>query len=78
MTSSVRRMLVLLLALGATAVAGAQGRPDPATLIAAQREAMKAFAFMDGIWRGPAWTLLASGAKHEITQTERMGPMLGG
>ncbi|MES3015078.1 MAG: DUF1579 domain-containing protein [Pseudomonadota bacterium] len=26
----------------------------------------------------PAWTLLPSGAKHEITQTERIGPMLDG
>jgi hypothetical protein len=29
-----------------------QGRPDPASLIAAQREAMRALAFMDGVWRG--------------------------
>jgi hypothetical protein len=58
--------------------ASAQGRPDPATLIAAQRDAMKALSFMDGIWRGPAWTLLPSGVRHEITQTERIGPMLDG
>ena len=77
MTSSHRRTLIALLALGTSAAFG-QGRPDPAALIATQREAMKAFAFMDGIWRGPAWTLLPSGAKHEITQTERMGPMLDG
>ena len=30
----------------------AQGRPNPAALIAAQREAMAAFAHMDGVWRG--------------------------
>ena len=77
MTSSHRRTLIALLALGTSAAFG-QGRPDPAALIATQREAMKAFAFMDGVWRGPAWTLLPSGAKHEITQTERMGPMLDG
>ena len=33
---------------------------------------------MDGTWRGPAWTLLPSGEKHELTQTERVGSMLDG
>ena len=33
---------------------------------------------MDGIWRGPASTLLPSGEKHAITQTERIGPFLDG
>jgi hypothetical protein len=56
----------------------AQGRPDPATLIAAQRDAMVAFKNMDGVWRGPAWTILPSGEKHNITQTERIGPFLDG
>lgn len=58
--------------------ASAQERPDPAALMAAQREAMTAFAFMDGVWRGPAASALPSGGKHEITQTERIGPLLGG
>jgi hypothetical protein len=53
-------------------------RPDPAALLAAQREAMAPLAFMDGVWRGPAWTLLPSGEKHTITQTERIGPFLDG
>ena len=56
----------------------AQGRPNPAVLIAAQREAMAVFAAMDGVWRGPAWTILPSGEKHSITQTERIGPFLDG
>ena len=56
----------------------AQVRPDPATLLAAEREAMKSFAMMDGVWRGPAWTILPSGQKHNITQTERIGPFLDG
>jgi len=33
---------------------------------------------MDGVWRGPAWTILPSGEKHEVTQTERIGPFLDG
>lgn len=56
----------------------AQGRPDPAVLISAQREAMKPLAFLDGIWRGPASTILPSGETHLVTQTERVGPFLDG
>jgi len=52
-------------------------RPDPAALIAAQKKAMQALSFMDGVWRGPAWTILPTG-KHSITQTERIGPFLDG
>jgi len=58
--------------------APAQGRPDPATLIAAQKEGIAKLSFMDGVWRGPAWTILPSGEKHNITQTERIGPFLDG
>lgn len=68
---------LLLLTAGTLVLASGQGRPDPAALIAAQREAMKAFAALDGVWRGPAWTMLPSG-KHNITQTERIGPFLDG
>ncbi|TRZ56604.1 MAG: DUF1579 domain-containing protein [Rhodocyclaceae bacterium] len=55
-----------------------QGRPDPAKVIAAQQESMLKLAFMDGVWRGSAWTILPSGEKHAITQTERIGPFLDG
>ena len=67
----------LLMTVGVSLTAAlAQGRPDPAILIAAQREAMVPLAFMDGVWRGPAWVELPSGEKHTITQTERIGPLL--
>jgi hypothetical protein len=68
----------LLTVVGMCLPAAGQGRPDPAVLIAAQREAMAPLAVMDGVWRGPAWTMLRSGEKHVITQTERIGPFLGG
>ena len=69
----------VLLALGALACCCARAQPyDPAAALAAQREAMAPLAYMDGVWRGPAWTLLPSGQKHEITQTERIGPFLDG
>ena len=51
---------------------------DAAIPAATQREAMEAFAVMDGVWRGSAWTLLPSGERHELVQTERVGPLLGG
>jgi len=53
-------------------------RPDPATTMAAQKEAMKPLAVMDGVWRGPAWTILENGQKHDVIQTERIGPFLDG
>ncbi len=65
--------------LGASPPAAAQPqRPDPSVALAAQRDAMKALAMMDGTWRGPAWTLLPDGRRHELVQTERVGPLLGG
>lgn len=71
-------MMTIAVTVGVSGTAIGQGRPDPAATIAAQREAMKAFAVMDGVWRGPAWTILQSGEKHNITQTERIGPFLDG
>ncbi len=77
-----KRLLIALTFLmtgGVTLTAvGQQERPDPASLIRAQREAMVPLAAMDGAWRGPAWTILPSGEKHSITQTERIGPFLDG
>ena len=58
--------------------ASGQRRPDPTALIAAPRAAMVPLAWMDGVWRGSAWTVLPSGEKRIITQTERIGPFLDG
>ena len=71
-------LLLVVSTLGTLWPAAAQGPPDPAALIAAQRDAMVRLAYMDGVWRGPAWTILDSGKKHSITQTERIGPFLSG
>lgn len=68
---------LLAMAVSASSSAAAQA-PDPAAMIAAQRAAMAPLAYMDGVWRGPAWTILQSGQRHEVTQTERIGPFLGG
>jgi hypothetical protein len=73
-TSVLAASLVLTLASST----GAQPGYNPATVMSAQREAMRGLAVMDGVWRGPAWTVLPSGEKHSITQTERIGPFLDG
>ena len=49
---------------------------DPATLDA-QRAAIAKLSWMDGTWRGPAATMTSTG-EHKVTQTERIGTMLGG
>ena len=72
----VRHLKLLAALIAAPCLALAQH--DPRAAIAAQSEAMKALAPMDGTWRGPAWTLLPDGSKRTITQTERIGPFLGG
>ena len=64
----------LSLAVAAPALA----QYDPAATRAAQTEAMKALSVMDGVWRGPAWTIDQTGTRHEVTQTERIGTFLGG
>lgn len=68
--------LAFLAVTGVHAQARAQA-PDAAALLAAQRTAMAPLSYMDGVWRGPAWTMLPTG-RHEITQTERIGPFLDG
>ncbi|MEO8193772.1 MAG: DUF1579 domain-containing protein [Gemmatimonadales bacterium] len=78
---SLGRLLVIAVVLSsavATRGINAQGRPDPATLIAAQKEAMAPLSRMDGVWRGQASTVLPTGVKHDVIQTERIGPFLDG
>jgi len=72
------RSVSIALALLASTPAFSQSHESPAQRIAVQREAMAKFAFLDGVWRGPASTTLPNGSKHEITQTERVGPFLDG
>jgi hypothetical protein len=64
---------LLLLPAGA---ASAQRPPDADTLMAAEKAALAKLAYMDGVWRGPAWSITPTG-RHEVTQTERIGPFLG-
>jgi hypothetical protein len=68
-------LVAALLGLGDHAVAQ---RPDPAALIASQTEAMRTLASMDGQWRGTATVSEGEGSRLSFTQTERIGPFLGG
>ena len=76
MTYSTRMKTLLALCLAALPIFAQ--RPDSKQLLADQREAMKVLSMMDGVWRGPAETVVAGGDKHRVTQTERIGPFLGG
>ncbi len=53
-------------------------QPGAEAMMSSQRAAMEALSFMDGAWRGTAWTVAPDGKRHTLTQTERVGPLLGG
>jgi hypothetical protein len=74
LTSIAPLAFAVVMIVGLSLLAPAQERPSPAALIAAERDAMARLAYMDGVWRGSAWTILPSGEKRTITQTERIGP----
>ena len=70
------KTLFLALAVSATAAAAQPAGPwDPAARMDAQREAMKALAFLDGEWRG---TARADEVPGEMRHTERVGTLLDG
>jgi hypothetical protein len=77
-----KRHLLASCLLIVSVAADAQQARDPASRIAAQTEAMKPLAMMHGRWRGQAWTLVpaadAKMVRHQIVQTERIGPFLDG
>lgn len=56
----------------------AQQRPDPAQVMAQQRQAVSRLDFLDGAWRGTATISTPTGQKIVLTQTERVGSTLQG
>lgn len=72
------RNLALTALLALPAAAFTQPRPDPAIALAAQKQALAPLSWMDGEWRGTARTTGMDGKEHAVTQTERIGPLLGG
>jgi hypothetical protein len=75
---SLATLTLVAAAVLAPAAVRAQGPPDPEALLSAQRTAMAPLARLDGVWRGPAWTILPNGQRVEVTQTERVGSFLDG
>ena len=70
--------LVIALAFAAALADARAQQPDTAALVAAQTEALKTFAILDGAWRGPATVIQPDGSRLAFIQTERIGPFLGG
>ena len=68
----------LALALAAVSWPAAAQHPDATALLAAQAEAMKVLAAMDGVWRGTATAVQPDGSRLSFVQTERIGLFLGG
>ena len=63
----------------ATATATAAAFSPPAVTPTPELAAgMAKLSYMRGVWRGPASGMSPDGTRYEVTQTERMGPMLGG
>jgi len=75
-----KQLLATLLAaaLGLAVPSASAQDQDAASRVAGQVEAMRVFAMIDGVWRGPAWVLRPDGGRIEFIQTERIGPFLGG
>lgn len=76
------RILLVAVLIGSAAFAQPGSAPgpsaglwDPAARMAAQREAMKSLAFLDGEWRG---TAMAEESPGEMRHTERVGTLLDG
>lgn len=70
-----RRLASLSIAIVLTAGAiGSAAAQTPS----AQREAIAKLAYMQGVWTGQASGTSPEGRPYSVTQTERIGPMLGG
>lgn len=74
---SIRARFVFAAVLLATPMAAQAQMPASPTGSPAQRAALERLAFLDGEWRGTA-TIHSPGGAMVLTQTERVGPMLGG
>ena len=65
----------------AAAAAAEAAKPTPPTPVTPTPELagpMAKLGFIRGVWRGTATGMTPDGKPYKVTQTERMGPMLGG
>ncbi|QDZ08890.1 DUF1579 domain-containing protein [Sphingomonas panacisoli] len=72
-----RKVLIAGLSLALIASVPGSAQVADTAALSAQKVALDKFAWMDGTWRGPA-VKKGPGGEHRVTQTERIGPMLGG
>ena len=70
-------MRAAALILAAAPLSGAAAQVADPAMLDAERVAIAKLGWMDGTWRGPASTM-TPGGEHKVTQTERIGTMLGG
>jgi hypothetical protein len=69
---------LLLALLFATSNVAAESKVTPVKPSPHLSGPMAKLGFMRGVWRGPASGTSPDGKPYSVTQTERMGPMLGG
>jgi hypothetical protein len=69
---------LLALVLATSTVAAAPTPPPPVKPTPALAGPMAKLAYMRGVWIGKATGTSPDGKPYAVTQTERMGPMLGG
>lgn len=72
-----RNLIVITIAAVLAASSAAAQEMNPAGS-AEQRQALSELAFLDGEWRGQAVIRNRDGSETRFTQTERVGPFLGG
>jgi len=77
MARPVRLASLFAVAAVLAAPAHAQTAPQPAGT-PEHRAAIDRLDVMDGEWAGPAWSSLPGGGRIDMTQTERVGDLLGG
>jgi hypothetical protein len=70
--------LILLAILFSSTTALADNKVTPVKPSPHLADKMAKLGFMRGVWRGPASGTTPDGKAFTVTQTERMGPMLGG
>lgn len=74
--------MLKVLAIAATVLFASTPAPAqtaaPAAPPATAKDAIDRLAFMQGVWVGPASGSNRDGSRYAVTQTERIGPLLGG
>ncbi|CAN5118443.1 hypothetical protein BH09PSE6_BH09PSE6_07610 [soil metagenome] len=78
MTRTLPLLALSVSLLACTTPAFAAGPPDFQALMKQEREALALLTRFQGNWRGPATVRKSDGSSVELTQTERVGPMLDG